>query len=90
MSHFVLTALGIVGYNSPMKLVDGKHNHRGRHRAEQTDGEASLPAPERQPANETALRETAGMMNGVGARIKELSATLTTLGSRCAETAQAT
>jgi molybdate transport system regulatory protein len=49
---------------------------------------ASLPALEKAPADETALRETADMMKGVGARVKELSETLASLGGACEQTAE--
>ena len=72
-------------YTRPMEFAGRKRNGQGRRRAEHTAGEAS---PEKAPADKAALRETADIMNGVGARIKELSETLASLGGSCEQTAE--
>lgn len=62
-----------------MESAEKKH-HGGRRIARATS--------EKTPADEAALRETADMMGGVGARIKELSETLASLGGSCGQTAE--
>lgn len=69
-----------------MEFAGRKHN--GQRRAEQTAEKASFPALDKAPADEAGFRKIVDMMNGVGARIKELSETLSNLGGRCEQTAE--
>jgi|GEM_PF-238086 len=63
-----------------MKVAGRKHH-------EQRTGDVALPELKKAPADKAALREVVDMLEGVGARIKELSGTLASLGAHCAQTA---
>jgi molybdate transport system regulatory protein len=64
-----------------MESAGKKYN--GRRRAEHV-------TPEKAPADEAVLRETADMISSVGTRVKELAETLARLGNSCEQTAEFT